>query len=60
MPTVGVRAHWTRRIGSGKWPPPTRPTDAEVISFVAEHPGSVGYVSAGLALPPSVKAITLK
>jgi ABC-type phosphate transport system substrate-binding protein len=60
MPTIAVRAHWTRRIGNGQWPPPTRPTDAEVIAFVADHPGSVGYVSAGASLPPSVKPVALK
>jgi len=40
-------------------PPPVKATDAEVIAFVAKNAGAVGYVAAGTALPPDVRALTL-
>ena len=41
---------WQRAIFSGRGePPPEKATDEEVISFVAGHPGGIGYVSAAAA-----------
>ncbi|NMO20839.1 hypothetical protein HPC49_45060 [Pyxidicoccus fallax] len=43
-----VRAWWQQRIFSGRGlPPETRASDAEVVQFVRDTPGAVGYVSAG-------------
>lgn len=44
---AAVRAYWQQRIFSGRdIPPPVRNSDAEVLRFVAENPGAIGYVSA--------------
>ena len=42
-----VRAYWQQQIFSGRNVPPVeRPSDAEVLTFVKEHPNAIGYVSA--------------
>jgi hypothetical protein len=48
-----------RRISSGAQPPFSRKTDEDVIAYVASHPGAVGYVAEGLALPETVKAVAI-
>ena len=37
----------------------SRKTDEDVIAYVATHPGAVGYVAEGLALPETVKAVAV-
>jgi len=59
LPTEGVRLYWMRRISSGAQPPFSRKTDEDVIAYVASHPGAVGYVAEGLALPETVKAVAI-
>ena len=60
LPTEGVRLYWMRRISSGAQPPLSRKTDEDVIAYVAGHPGAVGYIAAGLALPETVKAVVIR
>jgi len=46
-------------IFSGKGiPPPEKPYDADVVAFVRETPGAVGYVSSG-ADTSSVKVVAV-
>lgn len=46
-----VRNYWQQRIFSGQGlPPPELANDESVVSYVASHPGAVGYVAAGVAL----------
>ncbi len=59
LPTEGVRLYWMRRIAAGAQPPFSRKTDEDVIAYVATHPGAVGYVAEGLALPETVKAVAV-
>jgi ABC-type phosphate transport system substrate-binding protein len=41
-----VRAFWQQRIFSGRdVPPPERESDADVLAFVRQHAGAIGYVS---------------
>jgi hypothetical protein len=40
-------------------PPPSKASDEEVLAFVASRKGAIGYVSAGVEIPPDVKVITL-
>jgi hypothetical protein len=43
-----VRSYWQQRIFSGRdLPPPELDTDEEVVKYVLQHEGAVGYVSAG-------------
>jgi len=51
--------YWTQSIFSGRAvPPPEKKTDREVVEFVREHAGAVGYVSAGTSLD-GVKKVTV-
>jgi len=48
---TSVRSYWQQRIFSGQGlPPPELVNDEAVVSYVAAHPGAVGYVSAGTPL----------
>jgi ABC-type phosphate transport system substrate-binding protein len=56
----GIQANWMRRIAEGRgMPPPVKPSDSEVLAFVAGNPGALGYVSASTALPSGVKAVAI-
>lgn len=42
-----ITQYWTQAVFSGRAvPPPEKRTDAEVITFVRDTPGAIGYVSA--------------
>ncbi len=58
---AAVRAHWQQQIFSGRGvPPPEKSTDAEVLAFVRNNPGAVGYVSPDADLGSSVKALRVE
>ena len=61
MPVATVVQYWQKQMFAKNplRPPLVRGSDAEVIAFVAENPGAVGYVSKAAALPAGVKAIDL-
>ncbi len=43
-----LEQYWTQAVFSGRAvPPPEKRTDAEVVAYVRETPGAIGYVSAG-------------
>jgi ABC-type phosphate transport system substrate-binding protein len=43
---AAVRAYWQQRIFSGRdVPPPEKRGDADVLAFVRNNPGGIGYVS---------------
>jgi ABC-type phosphate transport system substrate-binding protein len=45
---AAVKSYWQQLIFAGRGvPPPELGSDEEVLSFVARHPGSIGYVSGG-------------
>jgi ABC-type phosphate transport system substrate-binding protein len=51
--------YWTQSIFSGRGvPPPERKSDREVLEFVRDHAGAVGYVSGGAGLE-GVKRLTV-
>ncbi len=55
-----VEQYWTQAIFSGRAVPPVeKRNDADVLAYVRENPGAVGYVSASAPLE-GVKRITLK
>jgi ABC-type phosphate transport system substrate-binding protein len=55
-----MRAFWQRQIFSGKGvPPPEKKSDADVIEYVKNNPGAIGYVSANANIS-GVKKITVK
>ncbi|MGD8894665.1 MAG: substrate-binding domain-containing protein [Acidobacteriota bacterium] len=58
-PTEGIHALWRRKINEGVSPPKVRSSDEEVIAFVEQTKGSIGYVSLSTPLPPTVKTLVL-
>jgi ABC-type phosphate transport system substrate-binding protein len=55
---AGMNAYWQSQLFVGRTtPPPVKGSDADVIAFVAAAKGGIGYVSAGVALPETVKPI---
>lgn len=57
---AAVRAYWQQRIFSGRdTPPPIRGSDAEVLRFVAENAGAIGYVSAQAVPSGQVRVVTV-
>ena len=63
MPVTAVVQYWQRQILSATMSPSAIPvvksSDKEVLAAVAKTRGAVAYVSAGLELPPGVKAIAV-
>lgn len=48
MSLGALRSYWTQMIFSGRDVPPVeKGTDEQVIAYVREHPGAIGYVSSG-------------
>jgi ABC-type phosphate transport system substrate-binding protein len=56
-PVEGVQFLWHQKMIKGVAPPPVKSSDADVIAFVAERKGAIGYVTADTPLPSSVKAL---
>ncbi|HUP60334.1 MAG TPA: hypothetical protein VNA69_07930 [Thermoanaerobaculia bacterium] len=51
--------YWHRKIFSGRGVPPVElQSDDDVIDFVADHPGAIGYITAGLR-PASVRIVEM-
>jgi ABC-type phosphate transport system substrate-binding protein len=59
--TSEVEQQWQSAIFSGDGiPPPKKATEAEVVAFVAQHAGGIGYVSATTPLTPRVKILSIE
>lgn len=55
-----VETFWTQAIFSGKAvPPPQKKSDDEVLAYVRETPGAVGYVTASASLE-GVKSLSIE
>jgi len=55
-----VQTHWMKVLISGRGDPPFVGTEADIIGHVSKSPRVIGYVSAGTALPPTVKVVALR
>jgi ABC-type phosphate transport system substrate-binding protein len=56
---IDIQMYWMRQMAKGVTPPPVRTTDDDVVAFVAQTPGAIGYVSSTVPLPDTVKAIEI-
>ncbi|MEM7350879.1 MAG: hypothetical protein AAF657_08745 [Acidobacteriota bacterium] len=57
---TAIESFWQRIIFSGRGKPPEqKQTEAEVLTFVSEHPGGIGYVSDSMELVPGVKKLKI-
>lgn len=58
-PAGAVKAYWNQRVFLGRDTPPREvATDAQVVEFVATHPGAIGYVSPSARLT-GVRVVTV-
>jgi len=56
-----VKSYWQQQIFSGRANPPVeKSSDLEVINFVKNNRGAIGYVSKNAKTPPNVKVIIVK
>lgn len=54
-----IKSYWQKQIFSGRnSPPPEMASDGEVVAWVRDNPGGIGYVSSRAQLD-GVKAITV-
>lgn len=62
MPATAVVQYWQRQLMTAPTaarPPTVKPSDAEVLAYVAKTKGAVAYVSADARLPPGVKSLAV-
>ncbi len=61
MPAPAAVQYWQKQMFAGNRvrPPAVKGSDAEVIAFVSQTEGAVGYVSKAAALPPEVRAVAV-
>jgi ABC-type phosphate transport system substrate-binding protein len=55
----GIQMLWNRKVVKGVMPPIVKSTDEEVLAFVAQTKGAIGYVSLGVSLPSTVKVLEI-
>lgn len=59
--TAAIKAFWQRMIFSGREvPPPEMKSAREVLDYVRQHKGAVGYVPAGTSLFDGVKPLRVE
>jgi ABC-type phosphate transport system substrate-binding protein len=55
-----IKSYWQQYVFSGKGTPPLeKKSDAEVLEFIKNNAGAIGYVSSDFAVP-GVKVISIK
>jgi hypothetical protein len=63
MPVEAVKIHWMRMVTTrqtSQRPPLSKPTDEDVIAFVAATEGGVGYVAPATQLPDAVREVAVQ
>jgi ABC-type phosphate transport system substrate-binding protein len=61
MPLTTALQYWQKQMftSSPRRPPAVKGSDAEVVDFVENTEGAVGYVSRATALPPGVRVVAV-
>ena len=59
---TAIESYWQRIIFSGRGSPPpeSKATEAEILTFVSENPGAIGYVSSDVELGDGVKKLIVE
>ena len=58
---AAIKSHWQRQIFSGKGVPPVEfSSEEDLLFFVSETPGAVGYVSGSTPLVNGVRELAVK
>ena len=61
MTLKDLKRYWAKEVFSGRRQPPRQlATLQEVIDFIANTPGAIGYLPADTAIPATVKKITVE
>ncbi len=57
-----IKAYWQKQIFSGRGvPPPEKSSDREVLAYVQENPGAIGYISASaVAIKYKVRVLNVE
>ena len=56
-----IAAYWNQQIFSGRGlPPPMKPSDNEVLSYVRDYPHAIGYVAADAKIGEGVKVVAVR
>lgn len=59
-PVAAVVNYWQQQLFAGRGvPPAVKQSDVEVLAFVAQTPGAVGYVTPETPLPPGVVVLEI-
>jgi ABC-type phosphate transport system substrate-binding protein len=59
LSALDVQQYWVSQISKGKTPPPVKKTEEEVIAFVADTAGGIGYVAEGTTVPSTVRVLSI-
>jgi ABC-type phosphate transport system substrate-binding protein len=60
-PSSSLKRYWMRQIFSGRGrKPTTRDTDREILAFVRDRTGAIGYVSVDTPLPSGTKELGIE
>ena len=55
-----IQRYWQDRVAADRvFPPPIKSSDEEILGFVAQNPGAVGYVGPDTVIPEGVKVISV-
>jgi ABC-type phosphate transport system substrate-binding protein len=55
-----LQLYWQRLVSTEHvFPPPIKDSDEEVLAYVAQNAGAIGYVSPDTTIPDSVKVIAV-
>jgi len=46
-------------MSRGRIPPPAKKSEEELMAFVAQNPGAIGYVSGATAVPDTVRVLQI-
>jgi ABC-type phosphate transport system substrate-binding protein len=55
----GIEAFWARKIVQGVTPPMVKSSDEDVVAYVSETRGAIGYVSMETSLPSTVRTLSV-
>ena len=55
-----IKSYWQRQIFSGREvPPPEVKSEAEVVAYVSQRPGGIGYISGNTRTDDDVKELSI-
>lgn len=53
-----IKGYWQKQIFSGRGvPPPEKESDKEIIAYVQENPGAIGYISGATPIGDGIRVL---